>query len=123
MTIREAIAKAAQMRQPGLPEQDAIDVINEVEARIRREVTHPRDAGDYEPYTEADMDARLTAAAPYDGMYVHALCAAVDDRENQIGNLSNARRFYEYDFGQYAAWYLRTHRPQGGVMRSDWYGV
>lgn len=124
MTIRDVIAEVRQRREPGLPETDAIEVINDVEARIRREITDPR--GPEEPwarYTYDDMDAELTAPEPYDRMYVHAVLAEIDARENQIGNLSNARQDFNGVFYAFARWYLRTHRPERGHVGSGWFGV
>jgi len=125
MTIREVIAQAKAYRQPGIPEADMLQVINNVELRAIREVIRPRagEAEAFEPYTEADMGRELMIPAPYDRVYVHAINAENDDRENQIGNISNERRYYEYDFGNYASWYTRTHEREKLRMRSDWYGI
>ena len=125
MTIREVIAQAKAYRQPGIPEADMLQVINNVELRAIREVIRPR-AGEtetFEPYTEEDMNSELLIPAPYDRVYVHAINSENDDRENQIGNLSNERRYYESDFANYASWYTRTHVREPRRLRADWYGI
>ena len=126
MTIRDVIAAVTQQRQPGLNEEEYLRVISDVDMKALREVIEPRggeltDA--WTAYTMEDADKELLIPAPYDKVYVHACCAEIDDRENQIGNLSNASRFFYSKFGDYAKWYLRTHRPAPKRLHSRWFGI
>lgn len=125
MTIREAIAEARQMREPMVEGADAIRVLSDVDAKIMTEIIAPRgwDEITWQPYTEMEMDKELLACKPYDQMYVHALCMEQDDRENQIGNATNAARYFYSAFSQYAAYYVRTHRDRRKHVGSRWYGV
>ena len=126
MTIREAIARVSLYRSPAMPEADCLKVISDVDARALREIIEPQGGPATQAftlYTPEDGDRELMIPYPYDSVYADACCAEIDRRENQIGNLSNARRDYESAFADYARYYRRTHKPDGRQLHSGWYGI
>lgn len=125
MTLREVIGRVKAMKNPCPPEEDLIKIISQTEAEILRKIVFPRaETIEFVGYTSADMDRVLQAVAPFDEIYVAGCLRYIDRLENQITEYNNSEREYKDLFGEYAAWYLRTHRPAPGPrVGSKWYGI
>lgn len=125
MTLREAISRVKAIRQPCPPDEDMMRIISQIEADILRKIVFPRaEIIEFNGYTSADLDNKLQAVSPFDELYVVGVLKYIDRLENQTTELNNNEREYNEIFGEYAAWYLRTHRPAPGpVVGSKWYGI
>ena len=125
MTIREVIGRVKAIRQPCPADEDLIRIISQTEAEILRKIVFPRaETIEFVGYTSADLDKKLQAVSPFDELYVVGVLKYIDRTENQTTELNNNEREYNEIFGEYAAWYLRTHRPAPGPrVGSKWYGI
>lgn len=125
MTIQEVINRVRAIKSPCPPEADLVKVISEAEGEIYRRIIAPRGAEtEFVGYTAADLTTTLQAPTPFDNLYVFACLRHIDLTENQITNYNNDEREYKELLGEFAAWYLRKHKPDGNPrMRSDWYGI
>ena len=125
MTIREVIGRVKAIRQPCPADEDLIKIISQTEAEILRKIVFPRaEIIEFNGYTAADLDRKLQAVSPFDDLYVVGCLRYIDRLENQTTELNNSEREYNEILGEYAAWYLRTHRPAPGPrVGSAWYGI
>ena len=124
MKISEIISEYRDLRRNPMPMQTYVRVIAGMESRIKREIVdHFEDAEAY-PYTgykaETDQNVECIAPAPYDQIYVWALCYKHDLRENQTANAANSRSMQEDIFEKLAAYWIRNHKPKRADFRDPY---
>jgi hypothetical protein len=122
MTINEVIARVKLLRNPTMDEAAMLHVINQTEAEIYRKIIAPRaETIEFTGYTMADADTKLQAPFPFDDLYMIAIFREIDAAENQITNYNNSERHYNEVFGEFAAWWMRTHRHSPEKLHSRWW--
>ncbi|RKJ79175.1 hypothetical protein D7X33_08510 [Butyricicoccus sp. 1XD8-22] len=63
-----------------------------------------------------DDEKRLLAAPPYDGMYLHYLCAKLDMMMQEYDSANTEMTVFTGLYQEYAKWHRRTHRPKRGAQ-------
>ena len=119
MTAMEAIREADRLRPNSFPAEDKLRWLARLEARIREEILQ-RYEGEIPTTEETDPetpDRQLTAAAPYDEMYVHWLCAQMALYEQELESFNAANALFEAVFGSFRCAYNREHRPCARAKR------
>ena len=62
-----------------------------------------------------DEETRLLVSPPYDGMYLHYLCAKLDMMMQEYDSANTELTVFTGLYQEYAKWYRRTHRPKRGA--------
>ena len=72
-------------------------------------------------FTVGEDDGReLLAGPPYDGMYLHYLCAQLDLLMQEYQSANTEMAVFTGLYDEYAKWYRRTHLPpRGAEVRRD----
>jgi hypothetical protein len=129
MTVREAIEKADALRKNHPLEDETMQQwLRQADGYIRRDVIARSEMGEEEEYEYAekgadmadwdegvDDDTELLLPEPYDGAYVHWLCAKIDLALGETDRYTNEAQQYNNDLQQFAAQMRRTHRPRAGA--------
>jgi hypothetical protein len=122
--VREAIEQANKLR-PNNPcsEEQKQNWLRQADGHIRRSVIARSDTGEYTEYEEkgADMaewdegvddDTELLLPEPYDGAYVHWLCAQIDLALGETDRYTNEAQQYNNEVQQFAAQMRRKYKPR-----------
>ena len=62
-----------------------------------------------------DDETPLLVQPPYDGMYLHYLCAKTDLAMQEYDSANTEMTVFSGLYAEYAKWYRRKHKPQGGA--------
>lgn len=62
-----------------------------------------------------DEETTLLVKPPYDGMYLHYLCAKIDQAMQEYDSANTEMTVFSGLYDEYAKWYRRKHRPCGGA--------
>jgi hypothetical protein len=126
MTVREAIERANTLRKNHPIEDETLQRwLRQADGHIRRSVIELSDTAEDEnaTYNEkgadvADWDGRmdddveLLLPEPYDGAYVHWLCAQIDLALGETDRYTNEAQQYNNEVQQFAAEMRRKYKPK-----------
>jgi hypothetical protein len=125
MTVREAIKQANALRKNHAIEDETLQRwLLQADGHIRRSVIERSNTGaDEEEYLEKgadyaswddgmDDDVELLLPEPYDGAYVHWLCAQIDLALGETDRYTNEAQQYNNEVQQFAAEMRRKYRPK-----------
>ena len=115
----EAIREADRLRPNSFPAEDKLRWLARLDARIREEIMQ-RYEGEIPTTEETDPetpDRQLTAAAPYDEMYVHWLCAQMALYEQELESFNAANALFEAVYGSFRNAQNRERPPKTARKR------
>lgn len=117
MTIREAINQADGRLKNTIPEDTKVKWLSNLDYNTFLNVykTHEDSpAEEFTPYTE-DTDlltTELLVGSPWDEMYIYYLKAKYHQEMHEIDRYNNEAAQYAEIFGDFKAYYNRTHMPK-----------
>ncbi len=112
MTAGYVMERLHQLRTPPFDAQILFDELSRVESMISEEVMNE---GPVRLYADADGQAALLAGPPYDGMYLHYLCAKVDLMMQEYDSANTEMTVFTGLYDEYAKWFRRKHLPGRGA--------
>jgi hypothetical protein len=109
MTVREAIEQADQLR-PNNPcgEEQKQTWLRQADGHIRRGCIARSDTTDFDDVGNVE----LLLPEPYDGAYVHWLCAQIDLALSETDRYTNEAQQYNNEVQRFAAELRRKYKPK-----------
>ena len=117
MTIREAINQADGRLKNTIPEDTKVKWLSNLDHNIFLNVFKTHEDSpieEFTPYTE-DTDlltTELLVGAPWDEAYIYYLKAKYHQEMHEIDRYNNEAAQYAEIFGDFKAYYNRTHMPK-----------
>lgn len=110
MTVQELIDYVDEIRPNSYGNKTKTVWINEIEGAVQTEIMgiYPADITHYD--AEDDLDTDLLVGAPHAKLYAWYLVAMMDLVSMGGEAYENSYRIFNNFWGEYARWYLRTHR-------------
>lgn len=113
MTIEEAIDQCNQIRPNSYDRDFMLQWLSELDGRIFTEIWKAHIGAENETFSGYDgstpSGTELLAVYPYEGLYVHYLCAMVDYYNNEYARYNNGMMQFNEVYGDYSKWYNRTN--------------
>ena len=88
------------------------DELSRVESMVSEEV---QGCGAVRLLPGADDETELLVHPPYDGMYLHYLCAKIDQAVQEYDSANTEMTVFSGLYDEYAKWYRREHIPARGA--------
>lgn len=101
-----------QMRDTPFPREMVYDELSRLESMISEEIHH-EGAVSLDPMY--DEETELLVPHAYDGMYIHYLCAKLDQMLQEYDSANTEMTVFQGLYDEYAKWYRRTHMPEQGA--------
>lgn len=113
MTIGDVIDRCNRIRPNQYTRSDMLRWLSEVDGRIFTEIWCAHAGAASEPFTGYDDNTpgrtALLAVYPYDGMYLHYLCAMVDYYNAEYARYNNGMMQFNEIYADYSKWFNRTN--------------
>ena len=123
MTIGDVIDQCNRIWPNQYTKPDMLRWLSEVDGRIFSELwcAHVEAAdGPFTGYDENTPDnTELLAVFPYDGMYVHYLCAMVDYYNAEYARYNNGMMQFNEIYADYSKWFNRTNLTEDVRIRVE----
>lgn len=100
-----------EVRSAPFDPQTLYDELSRVESMVSREVHR---CGIVHLSAENDAETDLLVQPPYDGLYLHYLCAKVDLLMQEYQSANTEMTVFNGLYDEYAKWYRRAHLPRRG---------
>lgn len=114
MTISELFAYVDEIKPNAFSEEHKIIWLNELEARIQKEVLL-RWRGEWAQYRwPEDRDVEPLLEAPDDAMYRHWLEAQIDYANGEYDKYQNTAAMFNQVWDEFAAHFATRYRPADG---------
>lgn len=116
MTIREAMNQADGRLKNTIPEDTKVKWLSNLDHNIFLNVFKTHEDSpieEFTPYTEATdlLTTELLVGSPWDEMYIYYLKAKYHQEMHEIDRYNNEAAQYAEIFGDFKAFYNRTHMP------------
>ena len=112
MKVGTLMGRLREVRPAPFSPEAVFDELSRLESMVSEEV-HGSGAVLLTP--ERDDEKRLLVNPPYDGMYLHYLCAKLDMMMQEYDSANTEMAVFTGLYEEYAKWYRRTHRPKKGA--------
>lgn len=112
MTAGCVMDRARELRPTAISPQAIYDELSRVESMISEEVLHE---GPVRLLVGTDEETELLAGPPYDGMYLHYICAKLDQMVQEYQSANTEMTVFQGLYDEFAKWYRRTHPPPRGA--------
>lgn len=128
MTLQDVINRITALRSEKDCTNDfIIEKINEIEWRIKREITDVHEGSErfpFDGYDSKELNVKLIAPEPYSELYIKWVLYQVDIMNNAMIDASNSLSRFNKAYYAFASWYTRNNMPlHRGNMRSGVFHV
>ena len=117
MTIRELLDYIDDVRPNAFTEAQKLLWLNELEARIQRDVFLSGEAVQYR--LPEDEDAAPLLNPPHDAVYRYWLEAMTDYANGEYNKYQNTMQMFNAQWNAFASWFAETYRPADGYRREE----
>lgn len=120
MTVQEAITQADALCPNNFTTADKVRWLNEVDARIDKEILRHYEDDDeytYTEYTTTDLTAELLAPIPYDLLYVYYLQSKINYAYSETDRYNNSSAMYNQAYREFANYFNSTHKAKQHKLR------
>lgn len=117
MTIRELLDYIDDVRPNAFTETQKLRWINELEARIQRDVFLSAELWQYR--LPEDEGTELLLNPPHDAIYRHWVEAIIDYENGEYSKYQNTMQMFNAQWSSFVAWFAETYRPADGYRRED----
>lgn len=106
------IERLREVRSSPFSPQAVFDELSRLESMVSEEIHHE---GPVRLDPEYDQATELLVTPSYDGMYLHYLCAKLDQMMQEYDSANTEMAVFQGLYDEYAKWYRRTHLPKPGA--------
>lgn len=120
MTVNECLAKVKDRKPNAYSDESLTDRLNEIEARIQREIllTEPEEIIQYE-YPK-DKDAELILPKPYDSAYVYYIKMMIEFDQEEFSAYNNTLLMFNAQFADAEKYYNKMNPNPPSVKVRNW---
>lgn len=112
MCVGYLMERLRELRQSPFSPEAVFNELARLESMISEEICHE---GTVELCPDYDAETELLVPAPYDGMYIHYLCAKIDQMLQEYDSANTEMIVFQGLYNEFAKWYRRTHLPRRGA--------
>ena len=112
MKTGDLMERLREIRPHPFDSQAVFDELSRVESMISEEVFHE---GPVQFIPGDDDETTLLVGPPYDGMYLHYLCAKLDQMMQEYQSANTEMTVFNGLYDDFSKWYRRTHLPARGA--------
>lgn len=112
MTVGYLLERLREVRAVPYDAAAVYDELSRVESMISEEV---QGCGTVLLRSGRDDSRELLVHPPYDGMYLHYLCAKIDQAVQEYDSANTEMTVFSGLYSEYAKWYRREHIPPQGA--------
>lgn len=117
MKIRELLDYIDDVRPNAFSETQKLVWINELEARIQRDVLLSAELWQYQLPEDENVDLILNP--PHDAIYRHWMEAMIDYANGEYSKYQNTMQMFNAKWSSFVAWFAETYRPADGYRTED----
>lgn len=114
MTTTEVINEIDSVKPNQFSEEQKRKWVSRIEAKIIMDIVNTHVGGEDKKPSEiisTTSENLLTAAYPYDALYVWYLQAQIDQANGEIGKYNNSMTLFNQSYQEFADFYNRTNEP------------
>lgn len=115
MTVLEAIGTTDELAPNVYTQTEKLSWLSELDGRIKIEVVDTHAGGTetpFSPYSPQEHQRELLVSAPYDKIYPLYLQMQIHYYDGETTRYNNAAALFAAAYGDFTAWYNRTHLPE-----------
>lgn len=120
MTVNECLAKVKDRKPNAYSDESLTDRLNEIEARIQREVLlkEPDDIIQY--HFPEDRDTELILPTPYDSAYVYYIKMMIEFDQGEYSDYNNTMAMFTAQFQDAEKYYNRLNPNPPAIRIRNW---
>lgn len=120
MTVNECLAKVKDRKPNAYSDESLTDRLNEIEARIQREILlkEPEDIIQYD-FPE-DRDTELILPKPYDSAYVYYIKMMIEFDQEEFSAYNNSMAMFTASFQDAEKYYNKLNPNPPAVRIRNW---
>lgn len=120
MTVNECLAKVKDRKPNAYSDESLTDRLNEIEARIQREILlkEPEDIIQYE-FPE-DRDKELILPKPYDSAYVYYIKMMVEFDQEEYSAYNNTMAMFNAQYQDAEKYYNKMNPNPPAIKIKNW---
>lgn len=120
MTVNECLAKVKDRKPNAYSDESLTDRLNEIEARIQREILlkEPEDIIQYE--FPGDRDKELILPKPYDSAYVYYIKMMVEFDQEEYSAYNNTMAMFNAQYQDAEKYYNKMNPNPPAIKIKNW---
>ena len=115
MTVQELLSYIDDIRPNAFTDGQKLIWLNELEARIQREVFLSGELWQYR--LPDDRETVLLLDPPHDAIYRHWMEAMIDYENGEYNKYQNTMQMFNAQWASFVAWFAEKYRPADGYWR------
>lgn len=120
MYVSEAIEKVKDRKPNAYEDHTLLDWLNEIEARVQRELINTAPEGVFEYSIETDMERELLLPKPYDVIYIHYIIAMIEFNQQEYEAYNNTVELVNSTFLDAQKYYNQIYGPKKQYKIKNW---
>ncbi len=120
MLVSEAIEKVKERKPNAYEDHTLLDWLNEIEARVQRELLDTAPEGVYTYSIEEDMERELLLPKPYDVLYLHYVIAMIEFNQQEYEAYNNTVELANSMFLEAQKYYNQVYGTRKKLKVKNW---
>jgi hypothetical protein len=120
MIVFEAIEKVKERKPNAYDDHTLLEWLNEIEARVQRELMDTAPEGIFTYSIEQDMERELLLPKPYDVVYLHYVIAMIEFNQHEYEAYNNTVDLANSVFLDAQKYYNQVYGPRKRLKVKNW---
>lgn len=120
MIVSEAIEKVKERKPNAYEDHTLLEWLNEIEARVQRELLDTAPEGIFTYEIERDMERELLLPKPYDVVYLHYIIAMIEFNQQEYDAYNNTIELANATFSDAQKYYNDTYGYRKQLKIKNW---
>lgn len=120
MFVSEAIEKVKERKPNAYEDHMLLEWLNEIEARVQRELLDTTPEGIFTYDIERDMERELLLPKPYDVLYLHYVIAMIEFNQQEYEAYNNTTELVNSTFSAAQKYYHQIYGPRKQLKVKNW---
>lgn len=120
MIVSEAIEKVKERKPNAYEDHMLLDWLNEIEARVQRELFCTTPEGVFTYSIEEDMEKELLLPKPYDVLYLHYIIAMIEFNQQEYEAYNNTVELVNSTFLDAQKYYNQIYGSKKQLKIKNW---
>lgn len=120
MIVSEALEKVKERKPNAYNDRTLLEWLNEIEARVQRELLDTAPEGIFTYSIEENMEAELLLPKPYDVLYLHYIIAMIEFNQQEYEAYNNTVELANSTFSAAQKYYNEVYGSRKRLKIKNW---
>ena len=120
MIVSEAIERVKERKPNAYDDHTLLEWLNEIEARVQRELLDTAPEGIFTYAIERDMERELLLPKPYDVIYIHYIIAMIEFNQQEYEAYNNTVELVNSTFLDAQKYYNQIYDTRKKYFVKNW---